>query len=509
MKTSKAFFVLLSLLVFPLSLIRPNETIGDVKEELSIAQKQDRSRKYLMSLDHPDLSVSDSEINYSVRLRPGNQGNVAACSSGEATEYSFKYIKMLDLVAIDSEGKTYYGYPFINSKGEKDVLLEADGIRSVYSESTEQFGFASIPITITKPDTRIPTEPVVYPLMKIVSELANFDDVQGIAKIVIDVPDIIIDGPINFFLYSLKLKMILADYAMNKTAKYQPEGPINGQGTNDFDEWVFGINYTKSEGFQAGRGNFKNNGCGIIAIYNMLFQSGAKPDLASIIALTQLCNADLVLGAFGVNPINKEIIDEVRIGAKILYESVLTSLVGAVMLQVAQIIYENMIKKIIEEPWWVCFMIGTCPALAGLVVETILVSLRATFVAANLILHFVDDYLRNLGDLSQVVRFFLGNQYTQIDCLNLEDFINNVTDYSQGVITFWNELNNDGRPDVLQGAHTVYMEKSSSFQLSVYNYGNKETKAAIFPLISLNWEKPFGEGTQYIYGYVWKKAEES
>lgn len=154
-------------------------------------------------------------------------------------------------------------------------------------------------------------------------------------------------------------------------------------------------------------------------------------------------------------------------------------------------------------------MIGTCPALAGLVVETILVSLRATFVAANLILHFVDDYLRNLGDLSQVVRFFLGNQYTQIDCLNLEDFINNVTDYSQGVITFWNELNNDGRPDVLQGAHTVYVEKSSSFQLSVYNYGNKETKAAIFPLISLNWEKPFGEGTQYIYGYVWKKAEES
>lgn len=479
MKTSKAFFVLLSLLVFPLSLIRPNETIGDVKEELSIAQKQDRSRKYLMSLDHPDLSVSDSEINYSVRLRPGNQGNVAACSSGEATEYSFKYIKMLDLVAIDSEGKTYYGYPFINSKGEKDVLLEAHGIRSVYSESTEQFGFASIPITITKPDTRIPTEPVVYPLMKIVSELANFDDVQGIAKIVVDVPDIIIDGP------------------------------INGQGTNDFDEWVFGINYTKSEGFQAGRGNFKNNGCGIIAIYNMLFQSGAKPDLASIIALTQLCNADLVLGAFGVNPINKEIIDEVRIGAKILYESVLASLVETVMLQVAQIIYENMIKKIIEEPWWVCFMIGTCPALAGLVVETILVSLRATFVAANLILHFVDDYLRNLGDLSQVVRFFLGNQYTQIDCLNLEDFINNVTDYSQGVITFWNELNNDGKPDVLQGAHTVYVEKSSSFQLSVYNYGNKETKAAIFPLISLNWEKPFGEGTQYIYGYVWKKAEES
>ena len=479
MKTSKAFFALLSLLVFPLSLIRPNETIGDVKEELSIAQKQDRSRKYLMSLDHPDLSVSDSEINYSVRLRPGNQGNVAACSSGEATEYSFKYIKMLDLVAIDSEGKTYYGYPFINSKGEKDVLLEAHGIRSVYSESTEQFGFASIPITITKPDTRIPTEPVVYPLMKIVSELANFDDVQGIAKIVVDVPDIIIDGP------------------------------INGQGTNDFDEWVFGINYTKSEGFQAGRGNFKNNGCGIIAIYNMLFQSGAKPDLASIIALTQLCNADLVLGAFGVNPINKEIIDEVRIGAKILYESVLASLVETVMLQVAQIIYENMIKKIIEEPWWVCFMIGTCPALAGLVVETILVSLRATFVAANLILHFVDDYLRNLGDLSQVVRFFLGNQYTQIDCLNLEDFINNVTDYSQGVITFWNELNNDGKPDVLQGAHTVYVEKSSSFQLSVYNYGNKETKAAIFPLISLNWEKPFGEGTQYIYGYVWKKAEES
>lgn len=479
MKTSKAFFVLLSLLVFPLSLIRPNETIGDVKEELSIAQKQDRSRKYLMSLDHPDLSVSDSEINYSVRLRPGNQGNVAACSSGEATEYSFKYIKMLDLVAIDSEGKTYYGYPFINSKGEKDVLLEAHGIRSVYSESTEQFGFASIPITITKPDTRIPTEPVVYPLMKIVSELANFDDVQGIAKIVVDVPDIIIDGP------------------------------INGQGTNDFDEWVFGINYTKSEGFQAGRGNFKNNGCGIIAIYNMLFQSGAKPDLASIIALTQLCNADLVLGAFGVNPINKEIIDEVRIGAKILYESVLASLVETVMLQVAQIIYENMIKKIIEEPWWVCFMIGTCPALAGLVVETILVSLRATFVAANLILHFVDDYLRNLEDLSQVVRFFLGNQYTQIDCLNLEDFINNVTDYSQGVITFWNELNNDGKPDVLQGAHTVYVEKSSSFQLSVYNYGNKETKAAIFPLISLNWEKPFGEGTQYIYGYVWKKAEES
>ena len=479
MKTSKAFFVLLSLLVFPLSLIRPNETIGDVKEELSIAQKQDRSRKYLMSLDHPDLSVSDSEINYSVRLRPGNQGNVAACSSGEATEYSFKYIKMLDLVAIDSEGKTYYGYPFINSKGEKDVLLEAHGIRSVYSESTEQFGFASIPITITKPDTRIPTEPVVYPLMKIVSELANFDDVQGIAKIVVDVPDIIIDGP------------------------------INGQGTNDFDEWVFGINYTKSEGFQAGRGNFKNNGCGIIAIYNMLVQSGAKPDLASIIALTQLCNADLVLGAFGVNPINKEIIDEIRIGAKILYESVLISLVETVMLQVAQIIYENMIKKIIEEPWWVCFMIGTCPALAGLVVETILVSLRATFVAANLILHFVDDYLRNLGDLSQVVRFFLGNQYTQIDCLNLEDFINNVTDYSQGVITFWNELNNDGKPDVLQGAHTVYVEKSSSFQLSVYNYGNKETKAAIFPLISLNWEKPFGEGTQYIYGYVWKKAEES
>ena len=510
MNTSKAFFGLAALLAFPLSLIRPNETISEAREELSIEQKQENSRRYLMSLDHPSLDVSDSEINYSVRLQCQGLNGIATYSSGEGTEYSFKYIKMLDLVEIGSEEETFYAYPFINFQGENDVLLEADGIRSVYSERSEQSGLTpiTIPITISKPDSTIPRDPVTYPLMKIVSELANFDDVQGIAKTVIDIPDIVADGPINYFFYLLKLNMILADYALNSAAKYQPDGPINGQGNPVFDDWVFGINYTKKDGFQAGKGNFKNNGCGVIAIYNMLYESGAKPNLASVISLTQLCNADLVLGAFGVNPINKDVIDEIRVGAKVLYQFVLVPLVESVMVKVAEVIYDNMIKKIIEEPWWVAFMIGTFPAIASLVIETVLTTLRATLAAVDLILHFVDDYVRNLGDLSQVVRLFLGNKYTQIDCQNLDSFLDNVSNYSQGVITFWNELNSNGKPKIDKGAHTVYVEKTS-FNLTVYNYKDTKGEPTTFPLSSFNWMEPFGKESQFIYGYVWKEASQS
>ena len=81
MKKLKPFFGIAGLLIFSLSLIEPNETISEAKEEFSIAQRQERSRRYLMSLDHPDLSVSDSEINYTVRLHPGSQGEAATYSS--------------------------------------------------------------------------------------------------------------------------------------------------------------------------------------------------------------------------------------------------------------------------------------------------------------------------------------------------------------------------------------------------------------------------------------------
>lgn len=505
MKTSKAFFALLSLLVFPLSLIRPNETIGDVKEELSIAQKQDRSRKYLMSLDHPDLSVSDSEINYSVRLRSGNQGSVAACSSGEATEYSFKYIKMLDLVAIDSEGKTYYGYPFINSKGEKDVLLEADGIRSVYSESAEQFGFASIPITITKPDSRIPTDPG-YPVMKIVSELANFDDIIGVAKRIMDVPDLKTDGPIPYLLYRLKLKMILNDYNSNILVEYQPKGFINDQSVEGLNDWTFGISYVSGKGFENKRGNFHNNGCGIIAIYNLFYDSGAKPDLASVIALTQMCNADVAQGLFGVNPINKDSIDDLKPGIKVLYETVLAPLVGDLMDVVTKIIHQNILDKILEEPWWLLFMTGAFPVIATLTIKMVLAALETVVAAVSLAGLFIDEYLKHIGDISMVVGLLTGNDYEAVDCLKREDFIDNISKYRQGIITFWNKANDDGSPKIDEGAHTIYVKKQP-FSLLAYNAADATTEPAQYYLSNLNKTQPFGNENQYIYGYVWREKQ--
>lgn len=83
MSKLKPLFGIAALLILSLTLAKPDETIGEAKEELSIAQKQERSRKYLMSLDHPGLSVSDSEINYSVRLHKQNEGEIATYSSEE------------------------------------------------------------------------------------------------------------------------------------------------------------------------------------------------------------------------------------------------------------------------------------------------------------------------------------------------------------------------------------------------------------------------------------------
>lgn len=472
------------------------ETIPQEKALIKREARRDKARNKLKSLENSSYHETDYEINYTFSLNYGENSDVAVADlydEEETVEYQIRYIKFLDLMFIHSKESvneeeiehTFYGFAFTNEHGEIDVNYDLEGTAVTYSSIIPPSGGGGITIT---PSVTIKT----YDLMKIGVEIATIDQARGIASNFINVPNILSDGPIKYLLYKAKMQMVENDYYQNAYLT-QPKGLISDQ--NKYSKWYFGLAFdTTNNSFKIEKGTLDKNGCGCIAMYNLLYDSGADVSLAAIIAYTQLCNADLVLGAFGVNPLGDDAKTAIMNCLDGLCEAFLVPLMRSFASEVSKKIYDEMLSFLPE--WLRTVLKLTTEQILSATLETITEALIKAIVDAATSSLFINLYMNSLSTFTDVIKTFTGDTYTSIPCQTYSIFNNNINEYSQGIITYWND-------PITLGAHTVYIKRTGTYVVKIYNHGSN----GITTFYTKNGDTFYSNDWQFIYGYVWRESQ--
>lgn len=463
--------------------------------------RKKEAKNVLESIENSSFSETKYEINYSVTFpledTDSEASNIALCSDiDNAVSYNIKYIKDANLMFIDSlennDGSTkenkYYGFPYINDDGDVDVNYSFDGstvsLGSLPGGPTTGGG---IDIGGIKPQT-----PKVYDLMSIGVKIATLNEAK-LAAIGSETPvDLLTDGPTRYMLFLAKMNMIESNYK-NNAAQKQPNGLITDQPTNkEYEKWKFGLKYEDgSSQFISTNGTLASNGCGCIALYNMLYESGADPYLPALIALIQYMNADLVIGAFGVNPLDDTTKNTLSTGLNLFFNSVVMPLMQASVPILAKLIHDDYLSK--NPVWRVTELL--LPGTGEIAEATIATALETIILAITTLELFAELYLQSLSSFTDIVKIYSKGDYTAVSCTSYKTFISNMSKYSQGIITFWND------DDISYGAHTVYVRRTAYMSLTAYNFDEDYPKKTITTSVG-----QFTTDSLYIFGYVWKKS---
>ena len=218
-------------------------------------------------------------------------------------------VSVLDASGQTIQTETLYGYPFVNENGQTDVKMDVHGTVVYASELLEDDKYekdsvlsGTLPSHVcVLADSSCDGGSSLYPVLSISQSITTFDQAWGLDENSIIIPDLYTVGPIPYLFYAAKMEMAKQDYRINST-KAKPVGLIEDQFA--YSDWKFGLSIG---GYG---GSISAAGCECIALFNLLFDCGANPDLATIIALTELSNADLFWGVFGSNPVPDEVIKD-------------------------------------------------------------------------------------------------------------------------------------------------------------------------------------------------------
>ncbi|MDR2822897.1 MAG: hypothetical protein LBV58_05125 [Acholeplasmatales bacterium] len=240
-------------------------------------------------------------------------------------------------------------------------------------------------------------------------------------------------------------KMLIIENGFNKNSQNTPvSGYINDQNNRKWEDWDFGLT------------TMKNAGCGVISIYNFLYSTGTQVDLATLIALVQYSNADLLLGYFGTNPIPEDLM---FIGSNLIF-TLFNIIAYPIIIEIVIPVVAGLIValEIGLLSWF--YQIFLWPNYPALVLGVSSVLQIAFSVAIFSIETFVSYYFWQLNDITDVLGLYgVNNSLTSYWPLN--DF----TSFEQGaalqskyiILTFFNELSSDGNINIEKGIHTIFI----------------------------------------------------
>lgn len=446
-------------------------------------ERKEKARNELLAYDGADLSETDDEINYTVSLKDddGDQNIMMADLAEESASvtYNFKYIKALDLMVINSSDReTYYGFAYVNDDGEVDVQYDFNGasLTSINIDPKENIKNGTIPLT-----------PKVYDLMNIGLIITDLDDVKGMVRRMIKIPTLLADGPLTYLLFKAKMGMIISQYIEN-ASKGKVDGLISDQSL--YSSWNFGLSLDQKTGELKNPGSLSDNGCGIIAMYNLLNDSNVTISLPTVIALTQMVNADLALGIFGVNPIDGDAKEILAKGLEMIFNTSLTEMMETYVEEVANEIFDNYLSELPD--WLFTVMKWVFEEVAKATLRKVINTLYELIKWYSSLTFFIDQYLNSMHTFADIVDLFCDDKYEHVVCDEFAVFDTNIRKYSQAIIAFKNE------DSIKDGAHTVYIKRIGLYIIEIYNFGSGEIKT--FNLIE-SVSKQIQD--RYIYGYVW------
>ena len=481
------------------------------------------STEYLYSFDNACLYENESTIKYSSTAPIDKFFRVEQLSDSNFENGYYKiellYIKLFDLIQIKVieytenifvEESTFYGYPFIREDGKIDVKLDAYGISLYFSD---YFDYE----TLEEKDSDGGHLPIIYdggdyiPSIMHISYCVsdyNSDDLEGLAYSSFPQPNILTDGYLPYLYYRMKLDLAYSDFLVNDALNDEIVNPnneneigvydyINDQGENSiWDDWRFGLD---SLGLNA---NISKAGCECIAIFNMLFDcymtysNSPRPHFPSIIALVQLCNADLLCGIFGASTIPTNILNYIGLYASDAYIDYVEPLLYALVPAVSATILAVCVGT---SGWLEAFM----PGLTVFTIAAIEAALYETITESG---PFISWYTSHINDLSVPIGLVIGT-YTCVDKTTLSSFNTSMAYRLQGIVSFWNETDEYGNYLLSEGIHSVYVKRNNN----IYYFYNVHGCTYARPCYSINEGIGLSNYTflfsqfaseQFLHGYV-------
>ncbi len=460
---------------------------------------------YLKSYSHANLKMETESVLYSSSVpahsfnRLDNLSDGGVSQTGEVV-FDVTYLSLLDKIFItaslidnlgnDVSSVFISGDAFMNSSTDQpEIRYDYAGDNFLASEYIDPSLIE--PIAFGK-DNVITLEgnggevPITFPVIQITLSVANLDEALPAVANVYAFALLEVDGPIEYMIYQAKLYLIAANYNHN-IQNDNPSTYINNQNTGNWDEWDYGFCH------------LDHNGCEIFAMFNFFISQGQTPHLATLIAVTQLLNADMGFGLLGTNPWPEEYVS-------LLYTTTLAALtllspiiITVVMPIVANIIVVNYITS--QSVWNQLYLWPLYPVEVGITTTALNALFIATLAVGNVIyeyhvkyFHGIDEVLRFYGDIDNVQAR-----------VTLNSFLGLTDSYGSYIISFWNELIDDTHlPNPFGELHTIFVCKPIQNCSSYTAYNTNEIgpvdKESIDAIIDT--ESPNLAQYRFISGYA-------
>ncbi|MDR0831993.1 MAG: hypothetical protein LBM99_03770 [Bacillales bacterium] len=418
---------------------------------------------YLSSFNNFQLEQNENSISYkgSRSVTDFYQVEYLSNTNEDLLDYTFTFdalfINILDLLCLNVylndeigniiEEEKIYGYALINENGDRDIKFDIYGYTFYSSDIGIENEVDNVALNSAFQFANIDPNgggAVIYPILNVSNSIVGIASAINNAHQFLQPPDLFWDDPLAYIMYYAKLEWAKSDFihnnALNQNASTkQPNDFIWHQNESKWEQWKFGA------------GNLRNNGCGIFAMYNFMYDTGTKVDLPSLIAVTQILNADVVFGFLGVNPYPSGLFIE-------------TSVFGAIFTQFIIPIANNIIPQIartlvdlefeVMPAWWTHWFGWTYGA--QVVITTAVIELA--FLEAICVIGIVAEiYWSTMHNMANVLSLYGFGNNTYVKT-TLSSFELEASNSRYMIICQFNGISN-GNVNILDGAHYYYVRR--------------------------------------------------
>ncbi|MCD4826830.1 MAG: hypothetical protein K8Q99_03525 [Acholeplasmataceae bacterium] len=461
--------------------LKPLERTVDV----NLLANQQSGIDYLETFDNAELKNGIDEITYIgyKNIKDFYTVDYLSETNDDLSEYriSFEvlYIKSLDLLYIDVslidtynnivDTMTLNGYAFKDTDEIRNVEFDLYGYSfyatDLLSDDTidEVAINSNFVLAIMTGDGGV-SGGIVYPIVNVSNSIVGIDDAINNAEAYLNPPDIWYDGPMKYFMWKVKLEMAKDDFIINSALETEAiedgklvgsNGYIGNQSNSTWDSWEYGLS------------NLGDAGCGIFAMFNFLKDTGYDPHLSTLIALTQLMNADVAFGLFGTNAYP----DDMLFMETTVFDSIIQNYIIPIAVDVIPKIAATLINTQFENAsdWWLRWFGWTYDVQVVATTAVIETAFFALFVTADAL---VEWYWSSTSSVTEVLSLYGFNDMS--NTTNLDSFITNSEGSQYFIVSFWYDIESSTNTiDFTGSAHTVFVRRLSTGNFRVFNlYGN-------------------------------------
>lgn len=521
-----------------------------IARQLEVDDLKIESLNYLKSYDNPEIEVTSNDLIFNANKKLNSLSGVELLSETnlDLTEYliDFKttYIKDIGLVymrvylkkednLIDQINVT--GYSFFNKNINKndvsfeyfgETILASDlidnkidnqgvagsrffvmqmvdggGGSSSSDENSSSTGgnSSSIENNVSCNETSVDvTMPILEISLAIINSKKDLVH-EEINRLKLAEPvNFWIDGPIAYILWYVKKDKALSNYEHNRKLSLPSEAMEEDYIIlqKELHEWKYG--------FQV----LSETGCGIISLYNFLVSQGRKTNLASLILLSELMNADLAFGFLGTNPTSSDIINEDLIKQVSAFVKVFATFIEPYLAVLSPVIAKIVTKRLISaelelaKKWWQKILIwASLPKQYVANFVSVNIAISVIVKTSDLTVKFYMKQIRGIPDILNV----LGYKKLDVTYLNYDKFNKNINEYGYFIIAFFNQVPDFSDPKKLydNGAHIIFVKRKYKNKKEFISYNNHdyEAKDAFWKFYTI---KHLDRNKQFISGIIIK-----